>query len=166
VGWNDSLNQSIGLLGRVESPGFGTTKGYAFTYSTAGSITLSLLDNEHLTTLASKTVTLDPTKSYRLQFDCYGPILSGLVLQKGAWNPVAFVQVEDSTYGQGATGLYLFSNAGNGTADATFDNYEAVAAVPEPSTVSLLALAFAPLLWVKIWRRTGRKPVRGTTEQR
>ena len=42
VGFDASLNQSIGLLGRMTQPGLGTTSGYALTYSTAGSINLSL----------------------------------------------------------------------------------------------------------------------------
>src|SRR5688572_27062218 len=32
VNWNDNLPQSIGLLGRISTPGLGSTAGYAFTW--------------------------------------------------------------------------------------------------------------------------------------
>ena len=38
VGWDNNLDQSFGLLARISNPGFGTTRGYAFTYSTSGFI--------------------------------------------------------------------------------------------------------------------------------
>ncbi len=153
LAWNNSLSQSIGLLGRVTSPGFGTTKGYAFTYSTAGSISIALLNNEHLTTLASAPLNLDPTKRYNFQFDGIGHALTGGVYDPANHNNlVALLAVDDDAYAQGVSGFYLFSNVGSGTADATFDNYRAVALVPEPSTVSLLFLGAAVLLWTAIRR--------------
>jgi len=163
VGWNNNLSQSIGLLGRVTSPGFGTTKGYAFTYSTSGSISLSVLNNERLTPLASAQVTLDPAKIYQFQFLAIGNALTGAVYNQNASNPFALVQVDDNTYGQGVLGVYLFSNVASGAADATFDNYGALATVPEPSTFSLIALASVALLSMKIWRRKGRETLPATS---
>jgi len=161
VAWNNTLNQSIGLLGRVTSPGFGTTKGYAFTYSTAGSINLSLIANDKLTTLASVPLTLDPTKSYGLEFDCIGTSLLGLVYQQGSGNSFAFVGAQDSTYAAGGTGFYLFSNVGNGTADATFDNYKALLnPIPEPRIATFLSLGVAVLLLVAIRRHKENESLR------
>jgi len=162
LAWNNSLNQSIGLLGRVSSPGFGTTKGYAFTYSTLGSITISLVNNEHLTTLASAPINLDPSRRYNFQFDGIGHALTGGVYDPANHNNlVALLAVDDDTYAQGVSGFYLFSNVGSGMADATFDNYRAVALVPEPSTFSLLAMGASALLWTAIRRHRETESLRG-----
>src|SRR5207249_7346395 len=68
VGWDNRLDESFGILTKVTSLGRGTTDGYAFTYSTAGILSLSRIDNEQFTVLASAPATLDPSRSYRFVF--------------------------------------------------------------------------------------------------
>ncbi len=150
VNWDNSLNQSIGLLGRVSAPGFGTTRGYAFTYSTAGSITIARLDGEQSTTLASMPLSLDPSKSYELGFQGIRNNLAGVVFDPSVNHDIAVLPVDDITYGQGAMGLYVFSNVGNGTSDATFDNFHDITNVPEPSTWSLMMLGAAGMLYAAL----------------
>lgn len=137
VGFDASLNQSFGLLGRVTSPGFGTTSGYALTYSTAGSINLSSFQGEQMTLLDSVPAILDPTHVNRFTLAGFQTGVAGVVRdldnQTGGG-----VSAADVTHPLGLTGLFVMSNVGDGTADATFDNYHAVLNVPEPSTWSLL----------------------------
>lgn len=138
MAWNNNLNQSFGLLGRGSNPGFGTTGGYALTYSTAGSIDILRFDGDQVTPLVAKPLLLDPSRFYVLRFECLGNVLSGLVYDPSVQSsPILVIQALDNKYGQGIPGIYLFSNSGNGTVDATFDNYAALSRVPEPSTLIL-----------------------------
>src|SRR5439155_11883467 len=66
VDWDNNVNQSLGVFGRITSPGFGTTRGYAFTYSTAGLLAISVINNETLTALTSEAYRLNPAKDYHL----------------------------------------------------------------------------------------------------
>ena len=137
VGFDANLNQSFGLLGRVTSPGFGTTSGYALTYSTAGSINLSSFQGEQMTLLDSVPAILDPTHVNRFTLAGFQTGVAGVVRdldnQTGGG-----VSAADVTHPLGLTGLFVMSNVGDGTADATVDNYHAVLNVPEPSTWSFL----------------------------
>ena len=83
-----------------------------------------------------------------------GDVLSGEVLDD-LHRPVGGVQVLDSTYCSGVTGFYLFSNTGDGAADATFDNFLA-GEVPEPSTWTLLAFGGAALFYAILRQRKDR----------
>ena len=150
VDWDDTLDQSFGILSRVKEPGLGTTDGYAFTYSTDGpSIDLSLITNEDaVETLATFPVRILPTRDYRLVFEGDGTSLTGTLFDlEDLTTPLAVIQAVDDTYAQGFNGVFVFDNSASSalTADATFDNY--VANVPEPGGAALLlALAFP-------WRR-------------
>src|SRR5467141_1154174 len=62
--WDNNLNQSFGLMARVNGIGAGSLSGYAFTYSPAGGISISLVMNDRATVLASKAFTLDPAQPY------------------------------------------------------------------------------------------------------
>jgi len=143
LSWDNSQNQSFGLLGRISNPGLGTTTGYAFTYSTAGLLAISALNKDTLSLLKSQSLLLDPSKGYHLSFSGSGSALFGELFEQipgGGRQIVAAFGVINSTYDRGVTGLEVFSNAGSGTADATFDNYIAFSFIPEPTTWSLMAL--------------------------
>ena len=154
LSWNNGLNQSFGILGRASNIGFGTTDGYAFTYSTAGSIGIWLVVNDRMTALASASISLDPATHYHFSFGAAGRVLSGDVVDD-LHRPVGFVQSLDTTYSSGATGFYLFSNTNDGTVDATFDNYFA-GEVPEPSIWSLLVLGGTGLACSAVRKRRSR----------
>ena len=139
VGFDASLDQSIGILARVTTPGLGTTSGYALTYSTAGSINLSLLQGEQMTLLDSTPIVLDPTHINRFTLAGFQTGVAGGVHDLNNLQTVGGVSAADVTHPLGLTGLFVMSNVGNGTADATFDNYHAAINVPEPSTWTFLA---------------------------
>jgi len=157
VDWDNNLSQSFGVFGRITGPGFGTTRGYAFTYSTAGLLAISVINNETLTTLTSEAYRLNPAKDYHLTFSATGRDFAGELFElppEGGRIPVAVIGISDSTYSSGVTGLGVFSNVGSGVADATFDNYQAFTfIVPEPRTWSILTIGATGLLYAAARRR-------------
>ena len=160
IAWDNTQNQSYGLLGRITTPGFGTTKGYAFTYSTSGLLAISSINNETQTVLTSEPYQADPAKRYDFTFRGTGATLVGELfelLPSDGKLPVAIISVDDRTYNSGVTGLGVFSNVGLGTGDATFDNFEAFTfVVPEPSAGALILLGAAGLIYAQLRRRNGR----------
>jgi len=152
VDWNDSLDQSFGLLVRASNVGFGTTDAYALTYSTAGFLNVSLIADDRLSLLASKPVTLDPLLSYRFEVLCLDNSVGIYAYNQGASRPFETVGVTDFQYASGSVGFYLFSNTGDGAVDATFDNFHGII-IPEPSTLSLLGMAGLSGLWIAYRRR-------------
>ncbi len=163
LNWDNSQNQSFGVLGRISNPGLGTTTGYAFTYSTGGLLAISRINNDHLAVLGSKPILLDPAKGYHLEFFGTGIGLGGELfelLPGGGRQGLTSIGVIESTYDRGVTGLEVFSNAGSGTADATFDNYIAFSFIPEPSTWSLMALGLGTFFFVAFRRHKARSPSR------
>jgi hypothetical protein len=145
VNWNNALDQAFGILARTTSLGLGTTNGYALTYATDGpSIDISRVTGEAATTIGSTTVTLDPAKDYRLIFEGVGASLTGRVYDlANLGSPVGVVTASDGTYAQGVNGVFVFDNSAAGAdapADATFDNFFAGTAIPEPSSAAALVL--------------------------
>ena len=139
VDWNNTLDQAIGVLGRVTNVGLGTTNGYALTYDTDGDdLDMSRVTGENPTGIGTANVTLDPALDYRLVFEGNGDQLRGAVyLLTDLVTPLAQVTATDATHASGATGLVVFDNAGAIGADATFDNYVA-GVVPEPGGAGVL----------------------------
>ncbi len=161
LSWDNSQNQSFGLLGRVSNPGLATTTGYALTYSTAGLLAISRISQDSLAVLTSRSFMLDAAKEYTLTFSGTGNFLTGELLEltsAGGRQPLAVIGISDSTYDRGVTGLGVFSNAGSGTADATFDNYIAFSFIPEPSSWSLMALGLGTFFVVAFRRHKSRCP--------
>jgi len=161
LSWDNSQSQSFGLLGRISNPGLGTTTGYAFTYSTAGLLTISLVNKDSLIVLKSRPIVLDPTLGYHLTFSGTGSALFGQLFELipgGGYQGITGFGVIDSTYDRGVTGLEVFSNAGSGAADATFDNYIAFSFIPEPSTWSLMALGLGTFFLVAFRHHKARRP--------
>jgi len=156
--WDNAISQSFGVMGFVRELGLGTLDGYLFSYSTSGLLSLSRMDNEELTTLATASLSLDPSLVYRfnldLSRDSIGTFLTGTVYERhDLLNPISFMRTLDSTsaYSSGFNGLYLWNDDG-GPVDATFDQFEA-GVVPEPSTLSILGLAGLSGLWFARRRR-------------
>jgi hypothetical protein len=158
VDWDNTRDQAFGILARTTNMGLGTTNGYAFTYATDGpSIDISKVTGEQASNLGTAVVTLDPAKDYRRIFEGTGASLSGRVYDlANLGTPVAVATASDATYASGVNGLFVFDNGAAGTdapSDATFDNFSAATAVPEP------ALAVLPLLTLAATaasRRRGR----------
>ncbi|HYE20710.1 MAG TPA: hypothetical protein VEA69_19850 [Tepidisphaeraceae bacterium] len=147
VDWDDSHDQAIGLWARVGTPGFGTTTGYALTYSVGSrEINLTRVTNEApAANLDESPVVLTRGHRYRLVLTGDGPALVGAVYSfddLGA--PLATVGSTDATYATGAAGLIVFDNTDANTADATFDRF-IVTPLPEPGAALTLLVAVAVL---------------------
>ena len=155
IDWDDALDQSFGLLARVDpaSQGLGMLDGYAFTYSNRGpSIDISRVTDEDPSEVAAMDFTLTPGADYRLVFEGNGDEFRGAVYAlTDLVTPLAQITGIDNAYTNGVGGLVVFDN-GNGTtgANATFDNYSA-GVVPEPGSAAALLLLAAGAL-----RRTRR----------
>jgi len=151
IDWDDTLDQSFGLLARIDPAsvvGPGMLDGYAFTYSNRGpSIDISKVTNEEPDEVAAMALTLAPGGDYRLVFEGNGDELRGAVYAlTDLATPLGQISGIDNAYGSGIGGLVVFDN-GSGTtgANATFDNYSA-GVVPEPGSVGALLLLSAGAL--------------------
>ena len=127
-----SLDQAFGILARIAAePGPGNVFGYSMTYQPRDNdIQISRLDNEAVTEVSPyiELTRFPESGTLRLVFFGVGGVLVGRVYD--AANPVeplAETVGEDLLYGAGMCGLAIFdnTNAGDQTADATFDNYHA-----------------------------------------
>jgi hypothetical protein len=134
VDWKDDTRQAFGLLARIETPGLGTTTGYAFTYErgsgvtpTSGDLDISRLDGEapHGVQTGPSAIHLDPSKDYRFVFLGQGPVLEGRIYElPNVMTPLITISGSDTTYASGSCGMVIYDNTGgNGVTDATFDNY-------------------------------------------
>lgn len=135
--WNDSVNQSFGLLARITDPGPAQTKGYAFTYNrgttaTSGDVDISLITGESPTQVpivGNDDIHLVPGRTYRFVFLGIDSTLEGRVYEHpDLTNAVVTVVGTDSTYPSGICGLVIYSVPGG--PDATFDNYFATNSEP------------------------------------
>jgi hypothetical protein len=132
VAWDNSLDQIFGVLGRVDTPGLGTTRGYGFTYATqtgrhpTGQLELLRIVNEAGTDLATSNFTFQANQSYRLVFTGELGILTGKVFAlTDLVNPLVTISGSDGAYTTGGVGLFTYDNSSSGahTADTTFDNF-------------------------------------------
>lgn len=150
VGWDDSLAQAMGVMGRAQELGLGTTDGYSLTYlrwfgAPGSQIVISRITDEQLTPLAAAAITLDPAKAYRMELVGEGSLLVGRLYDLSDLSqPLATCNTADATYASGTCGLLVMASVQNlaTTLNATFDN---LTIVPEPSVGSLLVLGGALL---------------------
>jgi len=128
VDWDDTLDQAVGLLARLDNVGLGTSTGYSFTYQELDhSISISRITSEAASDLSGSSIdlTLDRANDYRLVFIGTGDHFEGRVYQlPNIDTPIAVTRGTDATYASGISGLIVFDNSSGGaaTADATFDN--------------------------------------------
>lgn len=145
VDWNNTIDQAVGILARITTPGLQMTDGYAFTIQVADTdISISRLDNEAPTDLlgSSKNFIPDPSKDYRMVFIGRGTHFIGRIYElPNVVTPVITTEGDDLMYASGVNGLVIadltsLSNPAGVGADATFDNYRALSVEPPRLTVS------------------------------
>ena len=148
VNWNDSLPQAAGILARVQTPGLGTTAGYAFTWdrgttSTSGDMDISRITGERATGASGQASANDkyhfvPGRTYRLVFIGRGSLLEGRLYElPDLTTPKVIVTANDGTYPAGVSGMVVYDNStlANNLTDTTFDNF--VNLDVEPPTVKI-----------------------------
>ena len=148
VNWNDALPQASGILARIGTPGLGTTKGYAFTWSrgttsTSGDMDISRITAEAATGASDQQSANDkyhfvPGRTYRMVFIGRGSLLEGRLYElPDLTTPKVSVTANDATHPSGVSGLVVYDNsaAANNLTDTTFDNF--VNLDVEPPTVKM-----------------------------
>lgn len=137
-----NADMAMGLIGRGDNFGLGTTTGYFLALSANGDFNINRTTAEAPSTLAGgTTVTLDVNAAYRMTFSGEGSILTAQLFNlTDLVTPIATVTSADATYSSGFSGLFVYdgSAAANRSATAVFDNY--FSAIPEPATLSVLGL--------------------------
>ena len=141
VDWDDEINQSFGILARVENPGLGSLTGYSCNYnpnqnelgSVNGQFQISEVTGEQGSALAFAIVNLEAGRSYRMVFVGRGSQLTGALYDLGDLTaPVSMITTEQGdAYSRGTAGIYNFfrgdpSDAGSHIPDVTFDNFVAL----------------------------------------
>ncbi len=127
-GWDNTINQSLGLIARVRNLGLGTTSGYTYNYNTgSGFHQLNLVVNEAPSRQINESLfKIDPTQKYRLTFTLAGPhILGQMFSATNSSVPLHSVFAVDDTHDSGTAGVFAFAIAPTGAVDARFDNYSA-----------------------------------------
>jgi len=148
VNWNDSLPQAAGILARIQTPGLGTTTGYAFTWdrgttSTSGDMDISKITAEAPTGASGQQSANDkyhfvPGRKYRMVFIGRGSLLEGRIYElPDLATPKVIVTANDPTYPSGVSGMVVYDNSSmaNNLTDTTFDNF--VNLDVEPPTVKI-----------------------------
>ena len=148
VNWNDAVPQASGILARIQTPGLGTTKGYAFTWSrgttsTSGDMDISRITAEAATGASGQQSANDkyhfvPGRTYRLVFIGKGSLLEGRLYElPDLTTPKVIVTANDATHLSGVSGMVVYDNsaAANNLTDTTFDNF--VNLDVEPPTVRI-----------------------------
>ena len=138
-GWDNNLNQSIGLIARVGNLGLGTTTGYTYNYNTrSGFHQLTLVVNEApLRQINESLFKIDPTQRYRMRFTIVGhSILGQMFSATNAAVPIHSVFGVDDTHPSGTAGVFVFALNNSAGVDARFDNYNA--AVPGKVRATML----------------------------
>lgn len=152
VDWDNQsdTHQSIGIFARGGDYGIGSTDGYFFHYDPFGSgggasLWIDRITNEAPDSASSQIGIdrLNPGEGYRLEFIGVRSSLIGRVYNlNNLLDSLYEVTLDDSTYAFGTVGLLVSDQGqlttGNQFGDATFDNFRAVGAVPEPATVASL----------------------------
>jgi hypothetical protein len=149
VDWDESFQQSVGILARVTEAGLGSTDGYVMTYNFLGKdIDITRFQNEDpagggLTLTGEDSLELVKGKKYRLVFFGRGTEFGARVFDlENLETPLVDCTGSDTTYPSGVCGLLVYDNSAAETmgTDATFDNYFAVR--EEPPKVEVLDLGF------------------------
>lgn len=138
-GWNNEINQSLGVIARVGNLGLGTTTGYTYNYNTvSGFHQLNLVVNESPQRQVNESpFKVDHTQRYRLVFTLVGTQLLGQMFSTtNSTVPLHSVVGTDDTHSEGTTGVFAFALSAGGPIDARFDNY--VAAVPPKVRATML----------------------------
>src|SRR5262249_7430755 len=162
VNWNSTVPQSIGLAGRLNNVGLGTTNGYLFLMDTnaTNNFTIYRVTGEGVTGIGNGSLPLTVGTTYRMSFEGDGSgNFIGKVFQ--GTNPVPLwpvpTPVPDSTYPSGFSGLLVAEDTSGAIAgaDATWDNYLSapVAPVPEPATWALTMMAATGAWALRRFRR-------------
>jgi hypothetical protein len=152
VDWDETLQQSVGILARIKDPGLGTTDGYVLTYNFRGQdIDITRFTDEdpdggNLALSGEDNLILEKGKKYRLVFWGKGTELGARVYDLANLDtPLVDCVGSDSTYPSGFLGLLVYDNSSAATmrTDATFDNYFAV--TEEPPKLQIVDLGFGLL---------------------
>ena len=124
--FDPAIEQDVGILARITTPGLGTTSGYSATIDTdEGRIYISRVDFEQPTTVIDADSPLDPKKNYRLVFHGYeGRFLAEVFDVADLTTPLFVAEGEDDTYQSGPAGLFGAAGQTTGIIDFGFDNYE------------------------------------------
>jgi hypothetical protein len=160
VNWDDTLPQAVGILARVQSPGLGTTTGYAFTWSrgdpaspTAGGVDISVITAEApdgVVLNGENNIHLEPGKSYRFVFIGRDAQLEGRVYElPDTTTPLLDVSGYDATYPSGVGGLVIYDNSTGATniCDVTFDNFFATSVEPPRLRMTDAMFGFYEVSW-------------------
>lgn len=136
--FDQTLDQNMGLLARVSDVGIGTLNGYSVTYNgLEGNLFLTVVTDESGMNVDQAEVAADPTKPVRLIFQGTGSeIRADLYYTDDLVNPLASLQMEDSTYASGPCGVFAVSDTEAEIIDVTFDNY--FAAESEPAGTGII----------------------------
>jgi len=149
VDWDETLQQSVGILARVRETGLGSTDGYVMTYNFLGQdIDITRFTNEDptgggLTLSGEDGLVLEKGRKYRLVFYARGTEFGARVFDlANPETPLVDVTGSDATYASGMCGLLVYDNSATETmgTDATFDNYFAV--TEEPPKLEIVDLGF------------------------
>ncbi len=162
VNWDDTLPHACGILARVQTPGLGTTTGYAFTWDrgnpaspTAGDVDISKITGESpdgVLVTGNDQIHLEPGKSYRFAFIGRGTRLEGRVYElPDTVTPKVTIIGDDSTYSFGTGGLVIYDNSSGATniCDVTFDNFFATVVEPPTLRFKNIAPGFYELSWAR-----------------
>ena len=143
VSWNAALDQSFGLLARLQSnPGPGTLAGYALNYQPGDQdIEINRLVNEAPVNLARVASNLAPGEAYRFVFTGQGTQLQAAVYNiADPLRPLVTVAAEDAAFTAGHCGVFGYDTSNTGAVNVTFDSYTAgPASVPVLSFVASLS---------------------------
>jgi hypothetical protein len=152
VDWDETLQQSVGILARIRNPGLGMTDGYVLTYNFRGQdiditrFTGEDPDGGNLALSGEDNLILEKGKKYRLVFWGKGTELGARVYDLANLDmPLVDCVGTDLTYPSGFCGLLVYDNSAdaNMRTDATFDNYFAV--TEEPPKLQIVDLGFGLL---------------------
>jgi hypothetical protein len=160
VNWDDTLPHAAGILARVQTPGLGTTTGYAFTWDrgnpaspTAGDVDISKITGESpsgVVVTGADQLHIEPGKSYRFVFIGRGSQLEGRVYElPDIITPKVRVIGDDPAYTFGVGGLVIYDNSTGATniCDVTFDNFFATVVEPPRIQIKDILSGYYELSW-------------------
>ncbi|HWN95493.1 MAG TPA: hypothetical protein VNT99_10705 [Methylomirabilota bacterium] len=160
VDWDDTLPHAAGILARVQTPGLGTTTGYAFTWDrgnpaspTAGDVDISRITAEApsgVVVVGADQIHLEPGKSYRFVFIGRDTQLEGRVYElPDTITPKVTIVGNDAAYSFGVPGLVIYDNSTGATniCDITFDNFFATPVEPPRLQMKDVAFGFYEVYW-------------------